>query len=212
LRPRNVQPTENRIRKESHGRTIALHLKVSGFSVVAGLAAPKPATIMAEKPEWVEIIEPRTKEPMYANLKTGQCLWEPPGGVKVKKADETHWWELYDPKTRRYYYYNACTQTTVWHKPKDCDIIPLAKLQSMKAKEKKRLAKFREERKESGHRRDGSDRRRREGGRREKTEGESHGEPRSKRDGRKGGSTRNRASTRDKQKDSEQTPALSTQA
>ena len=35
------------------------------------------------RPEWVEIIEPRTKEPMYANLKTGQCLWEPPDGVKV---------------------------------------------------------------------------------------------------------------------------------
>ena len=33
--------------------------------------------------EWVEIIEPRTGDPMYANLKSGQCLWEPPAGVRV---------------------------------------------------------------------------------------------------------------------------------
>lgn len=46
-----------------------------------------------------------------------------------KKANDTQWWELYDQKTRRYYYYSAGTQTTVWHKPKDAEIIPLAKLQ-----------------------------------------------------------------------------------
>lgn len=28
--------------------------------------------------EWVEIIEPRTKERMYANLTTGECVWDPP--------------------------------------------------------------------------------------------------------------------------------------
>lgn len=28
--------------------------------------------------EWVEIIEPRTKEHMYANLTTGECVWDPP--------------------------------------------------------------------------------------------------------------------------------------
>ena len=33
--------------------------------------------------EWVEIIEPRTREHMYANLITGECLWEPPDGVAV---------------------------------------------------------------------------------------------------------------------------------
>ena len=33
--------------------------------------------------DWVEIIEPRTGEPMYANLKSGQCLWDPPAGVRV---------------------------------------------------------------------------------------------------------------------------------
>ncbi|XP_036322828.1 major facilitator superfamily domain-containing protein 10-like [Rhagoletis pomonella] len=30
------------------------------------------------KIEWVEIIEPRTKEHMYANLTTGECVWDPP--------------------------------------------------------------------------------------------------------------------------------------
>lgn len=33
--------------------------------------------------EWVEIIEPRTKEHMYANLTTGECVWDPPPGVPV---------------------------------------------------------------------------------------------------------------------------------
>lgn len=33
--------------------------------------------------EWVEIIEPRTKEHMYANLTTGECVWDPPPGVAV---------------------------------------------------------------------------------------------------------------------------------
>lgn len=28
--------------------------------------------------EWVEIIEPRTKERMYANLQSGECVWDPP--------------------------------------------------------------------------------------------------------------------------------------
>jgi len=41
-------------------------------------------------------------------------------------------WELYDEKSKRYYYYNATTQKTVWHRPKDADIVPLAKLQSAK--------------------------------------------------------------------------------
>ncbi|XP_048485006.1 rho GTPase-activating protein 39 [Plutella xylostella] len=82
--------------------------------------------------EWVEIIEPKTKEHMYANLTTGECVWDPPEGVKVKRTDSSQWWELFDINTHRFYYYNASTQTTVWHRPTDCDIIPLAKLQTLK--------------------------------------------------------------------------------
>ena len=33
--------------------------------------------------EWVEIIEPQTKEHMYANLTTGECVWDPPQNVKM---------------------------------------------------------------------------------------------------------------------------------
>jgi hypothetical protein len=33
--------------------------------------------------EWVEIVEPRSREHMYANLTTGECVWEPPAGVPV---------------------------------------------------------------------------------------------------------------------------------
>ncbi|CAB3243889.1 unnamed protein product [Arctia plantaginis] len=86
----------------------------------------------SERVEWVEIIEPKTKEHMYANLTTGECVWDPPEGVKVKRTDSSQWWELFDINTHRFYYYNACTQTTVWHRPTDCDIIPLAKLQTLK--------------------------------------------------------------------------------
>ncbi|XP_043791759.1 uncharacterized protein LOC122714472 isoform X3 [Apis laboriosa] len=82
--------------------------------------------------EWVEIIEPRTKEHMYANLTTGECVWDPPPGVPVKKTDNNQWWELFDQNTSRFYYYNATSQKTVWHRPNDCDIIPLAKLQTLK--------------------------------------------------------------------------------
>ncbi|KAG7212405.1 hypothetical protein KM043_012723 [Ampulex compressa] len=86
----------------------------------------------SEGMEWVEIIEPRTKEHMYANLTTGECVWDPPPGVPVKKTDNNQWWELFDQNTSRFYYYNATSQKTVWHRPSDCDIIPLAKLQTLK--------------------------------------------------------------------------------
>ncbi|KAL8592049.1 hypothetical protein ACOMHN_032519 [Nucella lapillus] len=53
-----------------------------------------------------------------------RCPWR-------KKTDDNQWWELFDPNTSRFYYYNATSQKTVWHRPQNCDIIPLAKLQSL---------------------------------------------------------------------------------
>ena len=55
----------------------------------SGLKAPPPT-------EWVEIIEPRSGEHMYANLTTGECVWDPPVGVAVKKTNDNQWWELFD--------------------------------------------------------------------------------------------------------------------
>ncbi|TRY78046.1 hypothetical protein TCAL_06622 [Tigriopus californicus] len=89
-------------------------------------------SLAPEEAEWVEIIEPRTKEHMYANLTTGECVWDPPPGVPVKRTNDHQWWELFDQNTSRFYYYNATTQKTVWHRPEHCDIIPLAKLQTLK--------------------------------------------------------------------------------
>ncbi|XP_052902093.1 uncharacterized protein LOC128309689 isoform X2 [Anopheles moucheti] len=86
----------------------------------------------SERVEWVEIIEPRTKEHMYANLTTGECVWDPPEGVTIKRTDASQWWELFDTNTCRFYYYNVASQKTVWHRPQNCDIIPLAKLQTLK--------------------------------------------------------------------------------
>lgn len=82
--------------------------------------------------EWVEIVEPQTKQHMYANLRTGQCAWEPPPGVPVKRTESNQWWELFDTNTQRFYYYNATSMKTVWQRPHNCDIIPLAKLQTLK--------------------------------------------------------------------------------
>ena len=69
---------------------------------------------------------------MFANLTTGECVWDPPPGVPVKKTNDNQWWELFDANTARFYYYNALSQKTVWHRPPNCDIIPLAKLQTLK--------------------------------------------------------------------------------
>lgn len=84
--------------------------------------------------EWVEIVEPQSRQTMYANLVTGQCAWEPPPGATVKTTHQNQWWELFDSKTGRYYYYNASSSVTKWQKPAgtDIDIIPLAKLQTLK--------------------------------------------------------------------------------
>ncbi|KAI1731386.1 rhoGAP domain-containing protein [Ditylenchus destructor] len=85
-----------------------------------------------ELTEWIEIVEPKSRERMYANLVTGECSWEAPLNVPVKRTQENQVWELYDSSTSRFYYYNPTTMETVWNKPPNCDIIPLAKLQLLK--------------------------------------------------------------------------------
>jgi hypothetical protein len=87
---------------------------------------------MGERLEWVQIIEPKSKDIMYANLVTGECVWEAPIGARIKRTDENQWWELFDASTKRNYYYNAKSQRTVWQRPPGADIIPLAKLQMIK--------------------------------------------------------------------------------
>ncbi|XP_078411051.1 rho GTPase-activating protein 39-like isoform X1 [Cetorhinus maximus] len=87
---------------------------------------------MAESTDWVEIIEPRTRERMYVNLVTGECGWDPPQRVRVRQSSENQWWELFDQNNNRFYYYNALSKQTVWHRPQNCDVVPLARLQAMK--------------------------------------------------------------------------------
>lgn len=87
---------------------------------------------MAESSDWVEIIEPRTRERMYVNLVTGECGWDPPQHVRVRQSGDNQWWELFDQNNNRFYYYNALTKQTVWHRPQNCDVVPLARLQAMK--------------------------------------------------------------------------------
>ncbi|KAM9410117.1 rho GTPase-activating protein 39 isoform 2-T2 [Pholidichthys leucotaenia] len=82
--------------------------------------------------DWVEILEPRSRERMYVNLTTGECGWDPPQGVPVRQADGNQWWELFDPHSGRFYYYNSTERRTVWHRPQGADIVPLSQLQAMK--------------------------------------------------------------------------------
>ena len=42
------------------------------------------------------------QEHMFANLTTGECVWDPPVGVPVKKTDDNQWWELFDQNTSRW--------------------------------------------------------------------------------------------------------------
>lgn len=126
---------------------------------------------MAERVDWVELLDPRSGEPnnvMFANIQTGECLWEPPSTASVKKSSKNQWWELYDENTRRYYYYNAHTKQTEWRKPKESDIITLAKLQNLKGKGSKRRS--------SSTRKDGSQRRRSSSTRKDGKETSSHGD------------------------------------
>ncbi|XP_061640534.1 rho GTPase-activating protein 39 isoform X2 [Phyllopteryx taeniolatus] len=82
--------------------------------------------------DWVEILEPRSRERMYVNLTTGECGWDPPLGAPVRQADGNQWWELFDPQSGRFYYYNSTGLRTVWHRPQGADIVPLSQLQAMK--------------------------------------------------------------------------------
>ena len=92
--------------------------------------------------EWVEIVEPKSKTIIYANLESGVCAKHPPNGVSVIKAEEfsDHWWELYDKRTGKYYYYNPKQQKTAWTKPsvngsvdsRRILIIPVSKLQTFR--------------------------------------------------------------------------------
>ncbi|CAI8043664.1 Rho GTPase-activating protein 39 [Geodia barretti] len=84
-----------------------------------------------DRGEWVEIIEPQSKDKMFANPSTGEILLQPPHGATVKPVSLNQWWELYDQSSDRNYYYNANTEDTVWERPTgDADIIPLSKIQS----------------------------------------------------------------------------------
>ncbi|XP_035244580.1 rho GTPase-activating protein 39-like isoform X1 [Anguilla anguilla] len=89
--------------------------------------------------DWVEILEPRSRERMYINLSTGECGWAPPANVPVRQSDGNQWWELFDTHNGRFYYYNSASRQTVWHRPRNCDVVPLARLQARKRSSESQL-------------------------------------------------------------------------
>ena len=62
-----------------------------------------PTIIRASRNYTITVIQYHhlLQEHMFANLSTGECVWEPPVGVPVKKTDECQWWELFDQNTSR---------------------------------------------------------------------------------------------------------------
>lgn len=111
--------------------------------------SPKTTSTTTDKTDptsgqWVEIIEPKSKQRIYANLETGICAKNPPEGATVCRSEDfsDHWWELYDQKTGKYYYYNPEQQKTAWTKPTESLsskgdarkllIIPVSRLQTFK--------------------------------------------------------------------------------
>lgn len=48
--------------------------------------------------QWVEIIEPKSKEKMYANLQTGSCVWDAPdvSNVKITRSQNSQLNEIID--------------------------------------------------------------------------------------------------------------------
>ncbi|XP_036386503.1 rho GTPase-activating protein 39-like isoform X1 [Megalops cyprinoides] len=89
--------------------------------------------------DWVEILEPRSREHMYVNLSTGECGWDPPANMAVRQSDGNQWWELFDSNNGRFYYYNSLSRQTVWHRPRNCDVVPLAQLQARKQSSESQL-------------------------------------------------------------------------
>jgi hypothetical protein len=81
--------------------------------------------------EWIELVDPHTSKPFYANIKTGSCTWEKPNGITFNENSDynVEWWELYDKKHEMPYYYNTKTKFTDWIRPEGVEIISLIKLQ-----------------------------------------------------------------------------------
>ncbi|KAH8549091.1 Rho GTPase activation protein [Umbelopsis sp. PMI_123] len=80
--------------------------------------------------DWVEIIDPQSKDTFFANPMTGECIWERPKQGTTKAEDpEGDWWELWDENNKLPYYYNTLTGTTEWLRPENKTIIPLMKIQ-----------------------------------------------------------------------------------
>ncbi|ORX57119.1 RhoGAP-domain-containing protein [Piromyces finnis] len=83
--------------------------------------------------EWIELVDPKTSKPFYANIKTGSCTWDKPLGTSFDNLNyNVEWWELYDEKHEMPYYYNTKTKFTEWIRPEGGKIISLIKLQQQK--------------------------------------------------------------------------------
>jgi len=82
--------------------------------------------------DWIEINDPQSSRSFYANIKSGECLWERPVNAKIKEKDINgdEWWELFDNNHGLPYYYNLKTRKTEWKRPENVTIIPLIAIQN----------------------------------------------------------------------------------
>ena len=83
---------------------------------------PWPGEGGALLPGWVEVMDPRSGQPYYANASAGETTWErpvSPGGVTLEHsiALPPGWFEVTDPSSGRSYYANTVTGETTWARP-----------------------------------------------------------------------------------------------
>ncbi|ORX62916.1 hypothetical protein DM01DRAFT_1331024 [Hesseltinella vesiculosa] len=84
--------------------------------------------------DWIEIVDPSTKRPFFANPTTGECLLKKPiKGTTRSSSPGGDWWELWDDKHNLPYYYHTGSGVTEWTKPNDVVVLPLIKIQSSSA-------------------------------------------------------------------------------
>jgi len=70
--------------KRNKYKSFCKRLKTINSNIVIVYVCPHVCVwLVSGSIEWVEMLEPQSQERMYVNVKTGECVWQPPPGVAV---------------------------------------------------------------------------------------------------------------------------------
>ncbi|KAI9189011.1 hypothetical protein H9P43_000438 [Blastocladiella emersonii ATCC 22665] len=96
------------------------------------LPPPTPAAVPASAASsyWVQLKDPDTGEPWYANPDTGECVWQlTPDMRLLDGAGAEVWWQLFDERQQTPYYYSTRSGVTQWPRPDSGLVINLSTIQ-----------------------------------------------------------------------------------